>query len=282
MKKIGIIIDSFSGISKTEAENHGFYYLPLQIEIDKKVYQDGIVDPLEVLEKLATATDIKSSSPKLDMLQSTVKKAAEENQEVIYLGISSKLSSTPNHVAAMSNEYKNIHVVDNHFSGIQLLYAAKYAKKLSEQGLEVQSIIDRLAKLNEKSHTFLLPMNLKYLISGGRLSSVKKFIASKVSIYPVLSYDKNDAVSFVSFKLTSSSAIKKLFEKVMEVVDKPEDYVFTWMHGIDEKVNKLVQEQAQKHSIKLVNEQLTSSVISVHTGPEAFAIMITPKEGYDA
>ncbi|UUM20169.1 DegV family protein [Mycoplasma sp. 2045] len=282
MEKIGIIIDSFSGISKTEAEAHGFYYLPLQIEIDKKVYQDGIVDPLEVLEQLATATDIKTSSPKLDILQSTVKKAAEENQEVIYLGISSKLSSTPNHVAAMSNEYKNIHVVDNHFAGVQLLYAAKYAKKLSEQGLEVQSIINHLAKLNQKSHTFLLPMNLKYLISGGRLSSVKKFIASKVSIYPVLSYDKNDAVSFVSFKLTSSGAIKKLFEKVIEAVDKPEDYVFTWMHGIDEKVNKLVQEQAQKHSIKLVNEQLTSSVISVHTGPEAFAIMITPKEGYDA
>ncbi|MEA4162543.1 DegV family protein [Mycoplasma sp. 4404] len=282
MEKIGIIIDSFSGISKTEAEAHGFYYLPLQIEIDKKVYQDGIVDPLEVLEQLSTATDIKTSSPKLDILQSTVKKAAEENLEVIYLGISSKLSSTPNHVAAMSNEYKNIHVVDNHFAGVQLLYAAKYAKKLSEQGLEVQSIINHLAKLNQKSHTFLLPMNLKYLISGGRLSSVKKFIASKVSIYPVLSYDKNDAVSFVSFKLTSSGAIKKLFEKVMEVVDKPEDYVFTWMHGIDEKVNKLVQEQAQKHSIKLVNEQLTSSVISVHTGPEAFAIMITPKEGYDA
>ncbi|MEA4206132.1 DegV family protein [Mycoplasma sp. 1199] len=282
MEKIGIIIDSFSGISKSEAEAHGFYYLPLQIEIDKKVYQDGIVDPLEVLDQLATATDIKTSSPKLDILQSAVKKAAEENQEVIYLGISSKLSSTPNHVAAMSNEYKNVHVVDNHFAGVQLLYAAKYAKKLSEQGLEVQSIINHLAKLNQKSHTFLLPMNLKYLISGGRLSSVKKFIASKVSIYPVLSYDKNDAVSFVSFKLTSSGAIKKLFEKVMEVVDKPEDYVFTWMHGIDEKVNKLVQEQAQKHSIKLVNEQLTSSVISVHTGPEAFAIMITPKEGYDA
>ncbi|MFV9451445.1 DegV family protein [Mycoplasma sp. 4463] len=282
MEKIGIIIDSFSGISKTEAEALGFYYLPLQIEIDKKVYQDGIVDPLEVLEQLAAATDIKTSSPKLDILQSTVKKAAEENKEVIYLGISSKLSSTPNHVAAMSNEYKNIHVVDNHFAGVQLLYAAKYAKKLSEQGLEVQSIINHLAKLNHKSHTFLLPMNLKYLISGGRLSSVKKFIASKVSIYPVLSYDKNDAVSFVSFKLTSSGAIKKLFEKVMEVVDKPEDYVFTWMHGIDEKVNKLVQEQAQKHSITLVNEQLTSSVISVHTGPEAFAIMITPKEGYDA
>ncbi|QNM93884.1 DegV family protein [Mycoplasma sp. Pen4] len=278
MKKLGIIIDSFSGYTEKQAKEEGFKFLPLQVEIDGVVYQDGIDNHKEILEKLSSSTNFKSSSPRLEIINEVVRQAAEEFEEVIFLGISSKLSSTSNHVRTVASDFKNVFVFENHFSGIQLINAAKYARRLYEEdGLSMREVFELLEKLNSESATFLVPKTLNYMIKGGRLTGIKKFLMSKISMLPVLEYSVDGSVSSTGLKRTVPGAVAKAVEKACYFTEDIDKYEFNWMHGIDKEINEMVLENANSFDISFNTEQITSSVIAIHTGPEAFAVTVMPK-----
>ncbi|MFV8479963.1 DegV family protein [Mycoplasma sp. T193] len=279
MKKLGIILDSFCGLYQEEAEKAGFKFIPLQVDIDGIVYQDGLENKEVILEKLSKATSFKSSSPKLEIINNIVQEASEEFDEVIYFGINPGISSTSSHVRTVANDYKNVYVFENHWSGIQLVNAAKYALRLYNDGLSMKEIFDLLQKIDDSSATFLVPFDMKYMIQGGRLHGVKKFIMTKINLIPILEYTSDGKVSPVFLKRTANGAIAKAIEKAYfyNEGENLEDYEFNWMHGIDSNINAEVVKQCAELDIKLTHEQITSSVIAIHTGPKAFAITVMPK-----
>lgn len=73
MKKLGIIIDSFSSLSKKEAQDLGFEFLSLQLEADGKLYQDGILDAKEMLETVRDAKVVATSLPTLESMENAIK-----------------------------------------------------------------------------------------------------------------------------------------------------------------------------------------------------------------
>ncbi|MHA3795729.1 DegV family protein [Mycoplasma sp. VS276A1] len=278
MKKLGIILDSFSGLYQEEAEKAGFKFIPLQVDLDGIVYQDGLEDKTKVLEVLSKANSFKSSSPKLEIINKIVQEASEEFDEVIYLGIHPSLSSTSSHVRTVASDYKNVYIFENHWSGIQLYNAARYALKLHNQGLGMEEIFKLLTDVDNASATYLVPFDMKYMIQGGRLHGVKKFIMTKISLIPILEYTSDGKVTPVFLKRTKKGAIEKAVEKAYNFPDDGvENYEFNWMHGIDTEINEEVKKQCAELDINLAHEQITSSVIAIHTGPEAFAITVMPK-----
>ncbi|WLP85912.1 DegV family protein [Mycoplasma seminis] len=277
MKKLGIILDSFSGLYQEDAIKEGFEFIPLQVDIDNVVYQDGLVDKVEVLEKLKNATSFKSSSPRLEVINTIVKEASEKYDDVIYFGIHPALSSTSSHVRTVANDFPNVKVFENHWSGIQLVIAAKYALKLYNEGLNLFEIFTQLEVINKESATYLVPFDMKYMIQGGRLNGVKKFIMSKIKMLPILEYDVHGKVTPVFLKRTPQGAISKAIEKAAYFPEDASKYQFNYMHGIDAEINNEVEKQLAEYDIKLQHTQITSSVIAIHTGPEAFAITVMPK-----
>ncbi|SJZ41318.1 DegV family protein [Mycoplasmopsis verecunda] len=281
MKKLGIILDSFCGLYEKEAHEMNFKFIPLQVDIDGEVYQDGLSDKIEVLNKMSEAKSLKTSSPKLEIINNVVKEASEQYDEVIYLGIHPALSSTSNHVRTVANEYKNVYVFENHWSGYQLVNAAKYALKLRKEGLDLKEIFTELQKIDTQSATYLVPFDMKYMIQGGRLHGVKKFIMTTIKMIPILEYTYEGKVTPVFLKRTSSGAITKAMEKAYYFPDDVTQYEFNWMHGTSQQVNDEVIKMAKDLDITLAHEQITSSVIAIHTGPEAFAITVMPKLNLD-
>ncbi|QCZ36617.1 DegV family protein [Mycoplasma nasistruthionis] len=276
MKKLGIILDSFSGLSKAQAQELEFGFLPLQVEIDGKIYQDGIDDNLEILTKIQDAKSILTSSPKLELIQSTIAEFASQYENVIYLGISSKLSSTLSHAANLALEHDNVYVVDNHFVGTQLVNAALYALRLSNNGMSVGEILQKLNKLNNESTTYLVPKTMEYLIKGGRISGVKKFILTKLSVLPVLEFSADGSVGSIGLKRTLAGAIAKATEKVMSF-NENEQMEYHLIKGIDQQVNQLIDKTASEYGLVFADSKTTPAAIAIHTGPEAFAFSTMPK-----
>lgn len=63
MKKLGIIVDSFSGLTQEQANEKGYRFLPLRIEIDGVFYEDGKgIDSQDLLKKLTKEAKVKTSS----------------------------------------------------------------------------------------------------------------------------------------------------------------------------------------------------------------------------
>ncbi|QGZ97529.1 DegV family EDD domain-containing protein [Mycoplasma sp. NEAQ87857] len=277
MKKLGIIIDSFSGLTKEEANQQGFLFLPLQVEIDGVVYEDGIADHVEILKKLATANSFLSSLPKLETIEKVLQEALKDFDDVLYIGLSENLSSTSKYVKSFAKDYNNVYVVDNHFSGTQFVEVANHALKLYQNDTPIADIIKNIEYISNQSLTLLVPIKLDYMIKGGRLTGVKKFIMSAISMIPILSYLPNGTVSPIALKRTINGAISKTIAKVLEFCDEIGESTINLIHGIDEKVNNLVKQALKQNNITIQNTSTTSSVVAIHTGPEAFCINVMPK-----
>ncbi|EIE41910.1 hypothetical protein MCANUFG4_02506 [Mycoplasmopsis canis UFG4] len=281
MKKLGIIVDSFSCLTKLEAENLGYKFLPLQVEIDGTVYLDGVDDRKEILEKIAKANKILSSLPKLETIEKVVTEASKEYDEVIFLGISSKLSSTANSVRTVGADLGNVFVMENHLIGDQITRTAEYFKELYEQkNYSIDQLFEELNWINESSITTIVPENIDYMIKGGRLSSFKKFLLTKIPMLPVLSYEEDGTVKSISLKRTVSKAVEWAVENIVEFCEerkndlKDSKFVITFIHGIKDEMTNIVKNNKY---FKPTSTFLTPSVVAVHTGPEALALSVMPE-----
>ena len=79
MKKLGIILDSFSGLSAKEYSDLGIEYINNTIILDGKLYKQGIDGTLEeLIDLIIGASDYKTSLPSIglviDMFENVSKK----------------------------------------------------------------------------------------------------------------------------------------------------------------------------------------------------------------
>ncbi|MCS4537081.1 DegV family protein [Mycoplasma sp. CSL7475-4] len=284
MKKIGFIFDSFVCLTKNELQEMGYGYIPLITEIDNETYLDGIdVDRRELLKKIAQTENIKTSLPYMATFAEVFGQMCSQYDEVIYLPISNKLSSTSSAASNFLEEFKNLHIIDNSFVADQYLEVAKFASKYFEKHQDINKLIEKIKEINQKSLTFIVPKNIHYLVKGGRVSSFKKFMLGAMSIVKLLPYVKFDleGTSTGGVGRGPKGVIKQIIAKFEEFTgldtkEITQQYKIFTINGIDEEFNSLAAESFKQKGIEFANKKLNSSVIAIHTGPEAQAFTLMP------
>ena len=94
---VKIMIDSASDITKEEAEELGFLFMPIQVRLGEEEYFDGVdLLPSEFYEKLVTSKD----RPQTSLINSyrwneAFEDATKNGDEVVAITLSSKISGSP-------------------------------------------------------------------------------------------------------------------------------------------------------------------------------------------
>lgn len=278
MKKLGIIVDSFSGLTQEQANEKGYSFLPLRIEIDGVFYEDGKeIDSQDLLKKLTTEAKVKTSLPNYNLIVQTIEETSNEYDDVIYLGVSKELSNTFSQFISVASEKNNVYAMENHLFGNQIIRVVEYFKKLYENGASINELYSKLNDINETSRTFIVPKNLQFIVNGGRLSGLKKFILSYLKMFPILSYDLEGKVKSISIKKTFKQAVYKAFDLVNDFIEEIKSYnkevnvYVDLVAGIDNEVNNFI---TSDEFIKPTSKINTPASIAAHTGPEAFAVSV--------
>ncbi|QKT05489.1 DegV family protein [Mycoplasma sp. OR1901] len=282
MKKLGIILDSFSCMSITEANEKGFGFLPLEIQFNNKIYHDNGEDNQTLLKEYDNKDlVIKTSSPNLGFMTEVFEKYSKEFDEVVYLGISSHMSSTIQHARNIAQNLKNVFVMETHLFNTQLVRVAEYIKNLYEQkGFKIDDLFEKVNEINETTKTFFVPKALENLIKSGRLGSIKKFILSKIKIFPIFEYKEDGTISPHSVKLTFKNALSKAYGLTNNFIDKMREldsdikFYLDIVHGLDKEANDFVDSHEQ---LQPSTKKYLPLSIAAHTGNEAIGISIMPE-----
>lgn len=220
-KKTGIITDSNSGITEEEGK------------------------------KLREGADVKTSQPSPGILLSIWEEMLCICDELVYIPMSSGLSSSVMTAKMLAEEYKNrVFVVDNHRIACSQKISVLEALELRKQG------------------------------DGGRVTQAGAAIASVMQIKPILQIqgDKLDAYAKARGK-------KSVHEKLLRAVENDLKERFsgkeTWIHGAyscgEEEANRWKQEiEARFPEHKIIMEPLALN-IGCHIGEGAIAIVCTEK-----
>ncbi|WP_416738199.1 DegV family protein [Mycoplasmopsis meleagridis] len=286
MKKVGFILDSFSCLTQEEANKLGYGYFPFRVDIDNKIYHDGVdLNKDTLLKLIAQGNKVQTSLPSLEIMENVISSMCEEYDMVIYLQISETLSGAMSAANNFTSEYKNFIIIPNRFVADQFLYVIEYIKNAIEKGLTINDIKKKLALIQKDTETYIIPFDLKYLINGGRISNLKKFVlksVSKMKLLPFIRFHLNEnspAGIARGYKGATTQIISKLLDKVKD--HKPfsllEKFHINFVSGINEEVNNDVIRIFKENKLTFNSVRVNTSVIAVHTGPDAVAVSIMPK-----
>lgn len=280
MKKLGIILDSFSGLSKAEYEKMGFEYINQTVILDGKEYKEGIDGTIvDLIDKIVAATDHKTSMPAIGLVVDKYEEVSKKYENVLFIPMPTGMSSTFSTAKMAAADFENIHVVSNRFTGHAAIEAGKVAMKMADDGKSVEEIIKYLEEVSKTSVTYVIPNNVEQLIKGGRLSGVKKFVMQKGKLIPRLYLNQDGKFETKGIKRNFHKAVDSVIEKIIDEIGAANvnDYNWELIHSTGADAIKIGEDALKAHGIKGYKVFTCSAATGAHTGPGSVGYSVYKK-----
>lgn len=288
MKKVTVITDSNSGITQGQAKELGIRVVPMPFFVNEETYLEDIsMSQSEFYKYLAQGADVTTSQPSPDSLMSLWDEELEEYDEIVYIPMSSGLSSSCGTATMLSyeEEYEGrVFVVDNQRISVTQRRSVLDAIELVKKGYEGAQIRDILLREKFESSIYIMVDTLSYLKKGGRITPAAAAIGAVLRIKPVLQIqgEKLDAYAKVKTvkqaKTTMIKAVRKDLENRFHDPNGENFYIHIAYTADDTEAKLFKQELEQEfpeHTIDIMDPLSLS--VSCHIGPGALAVAISKK-----
>lgn len=281
MSRIAVITDSNSGINFEDAKELGIKVLPMPFLIDGKTYFEEIsLSQEEFFEKLENDVDISTSQPSPESVMKIWDEALEEADEVVYIPMSSGLSSSCYTALMLADDYDGkVQVVDNQRISVTQRQSVLDAMELAKRGLTAVQIKEKLEKVKFESSIYIMLDTLKYLKKGGRITPAAAAFGSALRLKPVLTIqgEKLDAYTIAK---TKKQGVKKMLAAIEDDINKRfggtdhmENIHMEIAHTKNpEAAEDLKQQIIEKFGVTEVDLYPLSLSIACHIGPGSIAV----------
>lgn len=281
MSRIAVITDSNSSINFEDAKELGIKVLPMPFLIDGKTYFEEIsLSQEEFFEKLENDVDISTSQPSPESVMKIWDEALEEADEVVYIPMSSGLSSSCHTALMLADDYDGkVQVVDNQRISVTQRQSVLDAMELAKRGLTAVQIKEKLEKVKFESSIYIMLDTLKYLKKGGRITPAAAAFGSALRLKPVLTIqgEKLDAYTIAK---TKKQGVKKMLAAIEDDINKRfgdtdhmENIHMEIAHTKNpEAAEDLKQQIIEKFGVTEVDLYPLSLSIACHIGPGSIAV----------
>ena len=288
MSKTAIATDSNSGITQSKAKRKGVYVLPMSFQVNDKQYYEGIDLSQKDFYKLIadSKTVVSTTQPSPTELTDFWRKILKDHDEIVYIPMSSGLSSSCTTASFLAKDFGGrVHVVNNQRISVTQYQSVMDALNMAESGVSGKKIKQYLEAEKLESSIYIMVNTLKYLKKGGRITTAGALIANVMNLKPVLQIqgDKLDAYSrcrgIKAAKESMLDAMHKDFEgRFKKYVDNGEmSLMYSYSDMPNDEVDRWRKEiEASFPGFKVKGEPLSLSV-GCHIGPGSLAIACSKK-----
>ena len=279
MKNIAIITDTDSSLPIDLTARYEIRQVPINLHIDGETYETGVdIDDHLLFEKLEKFNKYPTTSaPSPEAFAKAFRASISEGaQSIICICVSCKVSASFDSAVLASQMFKHdIVVVDSQNLSMGQGFMVLTAAESVLNGATKEEVLQHLANVGKRIHTFALLPSLKYIALSGRLNKFSANLADTLDIKPILTV-QDGKLEIVSRQRTSKKAIDKMLELVNLSCDgktikraaiihanNPEG-----AHNLQEKVNSIAPD---------VNQYIIAEFtpgLSIHTGPGTIGLSI--------
>ena len=285
MSKVAIMTDSNSGITQAEGKELGITVLPMPFYIDNEMYYEDIdLTQGEFYERLKSDCEIKTSMPLVGDVTDKWDELLKDYDEIVYIPMSSGLSSSCETAIMLSQDYDGrVCVVNNQRISVTMRQSVLDAMSLRDQGKTAEEIKNILEEKKFESSIYIMLDTLYYLKKGGRITPAAAALGTLLKLKPVLQIqgDKLDAFAKArTAKQGKSIMLETIKKDFMEKYNDPEGkemhIEIAYSYDIDaaEKFKDEIQAEFPNHDI-VVNPLSLS--VACHIGPGAIAVAYSKK-----
>lgn len=278
MDRVAVVTDSNSGITLDEAKELGIKIVPMPFLIDGKTYYEEIsLSQEEFFRRLEENVEISTSQPEPGLVTDIWDEELKHSDEVVYIPMSSGLSSSCHTAVMLSENYNGrVQVVDNQRISVTQRQSVLDAMTLANRGMSAKEIKEYLEKVKFESSIYIMLDTLKYLRKGGRITPAAATLGSALKLKPVLQIqgEKLDAYTIAR---TKKQGISKMLSAMEDDINKRFNGVsnvhLAVAHTQNEKAAlEFAETIKEKFGISTVYISPLSLSISCHIGAKALAI----------
>ena len=279
--KLAVITDSSAYLEAKILQRENLFILDIPVNIDGQEYVEGVnLTAQEFYEKMACSSELpKTSQPsiaKLDEILSSLKEKGYTH--VLGLFLSSGISGFHQNIQYMTDEFEGLTIAfpDSRITSAPLGFMVESVFQWVEQGVDFQSILDKLTEQIENTSAFIMVDDLDHLVKGGRLSNGAAILGNLLSIKPILYFNDQGVIEVYEKVRTEKKATKRLVEIVKEVTSNG-NYQITVIHGnAPQKAADLRQLLLDGGVATDISIATFGSVIGTHLGEGSIALGYTP------
>lgn len=285
MSKVAVMTDSNSGITQAEAKELGVVVLPMPFYIDEQMYYEDIdLTQDQFYERLQNDCEIKTSMPLVGNVTDKWDEVLKEYDEIVYIPMSSGLSSSCETAIMLSDDYDGkVQVVDNQRISVTMRQSVMDAKALVEQGRSAAEVKEILEREKMESSIYIMLDTLYYLKKGGRITPAAAALGTLLKLKPVLQIQGEKLDAFAKARTAKQGksimieTMKKDFAERFGSADGEHMHLeMAYSHDLAsaEEFKKEVQEAFPNHEITMNPLSLS---VACHIGPGAIAIACSKK-----
>lgn len=288
MSKVAVLTDSNSGITQVDAKELGVYVIPMPFFINNETYYEDIdLTQEQFYEKLVDGVDISTSMPMVGSVTDTWDKLLQEYDEIVYVPMSSGLSSSCATAMMLAQDYDGkVQVVDNQRISVTMKLSVLDAMKMAEDGLSAAEIKRILEEQKFNSSIYIMVDTLKYLKKGGRITPAAAALGTLLRLKPVLQIQGEKLDAFAKARTVKQAkrimldAIHKDIETRMGGEVNMDNLHIAAAYTPGEGVEQWLEEIRREFPDKEIVVDPLSLSISCHIGPGALAVTVTKKTEY--
>jgi DegV family protein with EDD domain len=272
---VKIITDTTSGLPLRVAEEHDVPVLPQIIIFGEESYRDDTeLDTQAFLDKLRASPDLpKTAAPPPALYTPIFERLVPEGDTIICLHPSSDLSGTVRAATVAARDFADadIRVVDTRTVAAPLATMVILAAGWAREGVDADTIIDRVRDLMGRQRVYFVVDTLEYLHKGGRIGGAKALVGGLLQVKPILTL-RDGRVEPFEQQRTARRALARLRELVLEECPRSADAHLSVMHADAEAVaQSLAADFAGELDLPEVPLYELPPAIVVHGGPGILA-----------
>ncbi|MBQ4293033.1 MAG: DegV family protein [Lachnospiraceae bacterium] len=280
MSRTAIITDSNSGITQSEAKKLGILVQPMPFMINGKEYFEDIdLTQEEFYDLLYEGAQISTSMPEPGKVTALWDQALKDYDEVVYIPMSSGLSSSCATAMMLANDYGGkVQVVDNQRISVTQRQSVLDAMSLAAQGKGAAEIRYRLLSEKMESSIYIMVDTLTYLKRGGRITPAAAALGTMLRLKPVLQIqgERLDAYAKArNVKKAKAIMLEAMMQDFKERFKDPKgkNIHLELAYSKDrEPAEKWREEIIKEYGEREIVVQPLSLSVACHIGPGALAI----------
>lgn len=283
MDKYVICMDVSGDVNESYAKEHDLKFIPMQYSLGNEMRTCKGMEKPEILKAFYNGQrngDLtKTSQISPYMYEEYLDEYMKQGYSVLYLCLSSGLSSTYNSACLAKEELKekypdlNFYPVDSLAATGGMGVLIERAIRNQENGMSLEeNYKDVVAATKRIKHWFLV-QDLMYLKRGGRVNAATAVVGSMLNIKPILKINEVGKLDTISKKRGNKAAVAALLEYFKENFDENLEDVIYVLDADDKKLSDLLEQEIKKlYPNATVRRNILCPIIGAHTGPGMAAI----------
>lgn len=283
-----IVMDAAADIDSNVAKENDIRFIPMEYTVGDSIRMCNGPENEEVLKEFYNGQrngDLtKTSQISPYQYEEFFKKIFEEGKSVLYLCLSSGLSSTY-HSACVAKQPLLEEYPQCFFYPVDTLAATGGMGVLAERainnrnkGMSIEDNFNNITEATKKIEHWFMVDDLAYLKRGGRISASTALVGTALNVKPILNINQEGKLETIAKKRGNNAALNELSVRFSELFDnEANDAVYIIHADCVDKASHLYEQIKETHTAINVRISGLSPIIGAHTGPGMVAICFMGK-----